>query len=67
MIAFWPGCVSDLAERIVKRVQLSSDSLSTYADAVERGFGSNVDYGQISKTYSVKVGVAYQIKKARKS
>jgi len=27
-------------ERIVKRVQLSSDSLSTYADAVERGFAA---------------------------
>src|ERR1043165_678126 len=45
--------ISDLAERIVKRVQLSSDSLASYADAVERGFGSEVDYGQISKTYSV--------------
>jgi IS1 family transposase len=45
--------ISDLAERLLKRVQLSSDSLKAYADAVERGFGSNVDYGQISKTYSV--------------
>lgn len=45
--------IADLAERCASRVQLSSDSLSTYADAVERGFGSEVDYGQISKTYSV--------------
>lgn len=45
--------IADLAERIAKRVQLSSDSLKAYADAVERGFGTEVDYGQISKTYSV--------------
>jgi len=45
--------IADLAARVTKRVQLSSDSLSTYADAVERGFGSEVDYGQISKTYSL--------------
>lgn len=45
--------IADLAARVTKRVQLSSDSLSSYADAVERGFGSEVDYGQISKTYSL--------------
>ena len=45
--------IADLASRVTKRVQLSSDSLKAYADAVERGFGSEVDYGQISKTYSV--------------
>lgn len=45
--------ISDLAERLAKRVQLSSDSLSAYADAVERGFGTEVDYGQISKTYAI--------------
>lgn len=45
--------ISDLASRVSKRVQLSSDSLTAYADAVERGFGAEVDYGQISKTYSV--------------
>ena len=45
--------LTDLAERVAKRVQLSSDSLASYADAVERGFGTEVDYGQISKTYSL--------------
>ncbi len=33
-------------------MQISSDSLDAYAGAVERGFGCEVDYGQISKTYS---------------
>jgi hypothetical protein len=41
-----------LAPRLKKRIQLSSDSLAAYADAVERGFGAEVDFGQISKTYS---------------
>jgi IS1 family transposase len=45
--------ISDLSDRLVKRVQLSSDSLKAYSEAVERGFGAEVDYGQISKTYSV--------------
>ena len=42
----------DLSARIKNRVQISSDSLSSYAAAVERGFGAGVDYGQIVKTYA---------------
>jgi len=45
--------IADLAERVSNRIQLSSDAMNAYADAVERGFGSEVDYGQIEKTYSV--------------
>lgn len=45
--------MEDLAARVTKRVQISSDSLAAYASAVERGFGANVDYAQVSKTYSV--------------
>jgi IS1 family transposase len=45
--------IADLAARLEKRVQVSSDSLAAYADAMERGFGCEVDYGQISKTYAV--------------
>lgn len=45
--------MEDLAPRLKNRVQLSSDALDSYASAIERGFGSNVDYGQIVKTYSI--------------
>jgi len=45
--------MADLASRLNNRVQLSSDALSAYRDAAERAFGSEVDYGQIVKTYSV--------------
>jgi hypothetical protein len=48
--------MDDLAGRLNKRVQISSDSLKAYVDAVERGFGSEVGYGQISKTYSTAIG-----------
>ncbi|MEM9445960.1 MAG: hypothetical protein AAGA18_11495 [Verrucomicrobiota bacterium] len=34
-------------------MQISSDSLRTYGDAIEASFSSEVDYGQIVKTYSV--------------
>lgn len=44
--------VEDLASRLRNRVLLSTDGLNAYIDAVERGFGSNVDYGQIVKSYS---------------
>lgn len=42
----------DLSARLKNRVQISSDSMQSYAAAVERGFGSGVDYGQIVKTYA---------------
>jgi IS1 family transposase len=45
--------MSDLASRVVNRVQISSDSLRAYEDATERAFGSEVDYGQVVKTYGV--------------
>jgi IS1 family transposase len=45
--------MSDLAGRLANRVQISSDALAAYEDAVERAFGSEVDYGQIVKTYAV--------------
>lgn len=47
--------MADLASRVENRVQISSDALKAYEDAIERGFGSNVDYGQIVKTYSLTV------------
>jgi IS1 family transposase len=43
--------IDDLSQRMKNRIQLSSDGLKHYAAAVERGFGVDVDYGQIVKTY----------------
>jgi IS1 family transposase len=45
--------MEDLAGRLSRRIQLTSDALGTYPEAVERGFGGEVDYGQLVKTYGV--------------
>lgn len=44
--------IGDLAERLVSRPQISSDALKAYKDAIERAFGSNVDYGTVIKTFT---------------
>ncbi len=46
--------VVDLASRMEGRIQLSSDLLAQYVDAVERGFGGDVDYGRIVKQYEAE-------------
>lgn len=46
--------IDDLADRLTNRVQLSSDMLQHYIEAVESGFGGNVDYGQIVKSYEAE-------------
>lgn len=49
--------LTDLADRLTNRVQLSSDGLRAYVDATESAFGADVDYGQIVKFYeAVPVG-----------
>jgi IS1 family transposase len=44
--------LEDLASRLNNRIQLSSDAMAAYPEAVERAFGADVDYGQIVKEYS---------------
>lgn len=46
--------MDDLSGRLLNRVQLSSDALSTYVDAVEHAFGGDVDYGQQVKFYDAE-------------
>src|SRR5271169_3734789 len=43
--------VGDVASRMANRVQISSDALRAYVDAIEQVFGTEVDFGQIVKTY----------------
>lgn len=44
----------DLASRLTNRVQISSDSLRAYVEAVDLSFGGEVDYGQIVKSYEAE-------------
>jgi IS1 family transposase len=46
--------ISDLSSRLSNRIQLSSDKLKAYAEAVETVFGANIDYGQIVKSYEAE-------------
>ena len=41
----------DVASRMRNRVQISTDGLRAYVDAVEKAFGRDVDYAQIVKVY----------------
>lgn len=49
------GCATefmrDLEKRLANRVQLTSDGLKVYLEAVEDAFGADVDYAQLIKQY----------------
>jgi hypothetical protein len=44
--------VKDVASRMRNQVQISTDALHSYVEAVEQAFGTEVDYGQIVKVYT---------------
>ena len=50
-IATAKAFVSDVASRMRNRVQISTDGLRAYVEAIESAFGSEVDFAQIVKTY----------------
>jgi IS1 family transposase len=43
--------VADVASRMRNRVQISTDGLKAYVEAIEKSFGADVDFAQIVKTY----------------
>lgn len=48
--------MEDLASRLTNRIQLASDGFAPYLEAVECAWGSEVDYGQIVKSYQTDEG-----------
>jgi IS1 family transposase len=50
------GCatefIQDLASRLASRIQLTSDGHKMYLEAVEAGFGGDVDYAMLNKIYA---------------
>lgn len=63
IVSYWVGLrtptdarefMLDLAGRIINLSQLTTDGLGVYPDAVYEAFGSNVDYGQLIKSYSAE-------------
>jgi IS1 family transposase len=51
--------VGDLAGRLKHRVQISSDGLRAYIDAIELTFGIDVDFAQYIKKYQAEGGGEY--------
>ena len=43
--------VCDLSKRLANRVQVTSDGHRAYLEAIEAGFGADVDYAQLIKVY----------------
>ena len=43
--------IEDLAARLQNRIQLTSDGLGMYKEAVKLAFGKDVDYGMLVKSY----------------
>ena len=43
--------IQDLSERLANRVQLTSDGYHFYLEAVEKAFGSEIDYAMLVKIY----------------
>jgi hypothetical protein len=46
--------MADLSERLENCMQISSDALNSYVDAVEQAFGADVDYGQAVRFYDAE-------------
>lgn len=44
--------VQDVASRMKNRVQISTDGLRAYVEAIEKTYGADVDFAQIVKTYT---------------
>ncbi len=49
--------IADLASRLSNRIQLTSDGISSYPDAVEKAFGRNVDFAVLNKSYEAGMPV----------
>ena len=51
--------LSDLAKRLTGRIQLTSDAMKAYRQAVPAAFGEHVDFAQIRKTYGTDPNLPY--------
>lgn len=47
--------ISDLASRLLGRIQLTSDGHKPYLEAVEGAFGADIDYAQLQKIYGTPI------------
>jgi len=45
--------IRGLASRLANRVQITTDGYAAYRDAIEKAFGSGVDYAMLAKDYGI--------------
>ena len=48
--------MQDVASRLTTRVQMTTDGLKSYLEAVEGAFGADIDYAQLIKLYGESAG-----------
>ncbi len=48
--------IDDLASRLANRIQITSDGLKIYVNAIENAFGADVDYAMLVKLYGTPQG-----------
>jgi IS1 family transposase len=46
--------IADLASRLRNKIQISTDGLSVYEDAIELAWGADVDYAQVIREYEAE-------------
>ena len=56
--AYW--FIQDLKTRLKERVQMTSDGLRCYVEAIEEAFGSEVDFAQLIKVYGNELQTPYE-------
>jgi IS1 family transposase len=44
--------MEDLSTRLKNKPQISTDGMQAYVEAIEKAFGTDVDYGQVYKTFA---------------
>jgi hypothetical protein len=50
------GFIDDVAQRLSNRVQITTDGLKAYVDAIDTAFGGEVDYAVLIKLFGEPVG-----------
>lgn len=58
--AYW--IIHDLKDRLATRVQLTTDGLKSYLEAVESAFGADVDFAQLVKLYGNESQTAPEVR-----
>ena len=53
--------MNDLKQRLTNRVQLTSDGLLSYPEAIRKAFGKDIDYAQLIKHFGSELDIRKQV------